>query len=126
MTFGRIATFVVQFSHILQQDKVSLSLGCHVDVYCVLPTLSKTSLRVRHTSAGITSEVNNNNNLFSTWIQVFWNVTPCSWMSVPDFSTKTAWPLKIKALPSFHTVVTARPPTQPHSPASLYHQLHRC
>ena len=89
MTFGRIATFVVQFSHILQQDKVSLSLGCHVDVYCVLPTLSKTSLRVRHTSAGITSEVNNN-NLFSTWIQVFWNVTPCSWMSVPDFSTKTA------------------------------------
>jgi hypothetical protein len=93
MTFGRIATFVVQFSHIFQQDRVLLSLGCHVDVCCVLPTLSKTSLSVRHTSARITSEVNNNsnnNNLFSMWIQVFWNVTPCSWMSVPDFSMKTA------------------------------------
>jgi len=88
MTPGRIATFVVHFAHIFQQDRVSLSLGCHVDVYCVLPTPSKTSLRVRHTSARITSEVNN--NLFSTWIQIFWNVTLCSWMSVPDFSTKTA------------------------------------
>jgi hypothetical protein len=29
--------------------------------------------------------------------------------------------LKIKALPSFHTVVTARPPTQPHIPAPLNH-----
>ena len=87
MTSGRIATFVVQFCHIFQQDRVSLSLGCHVVVYCVLPALRKTSLRVGHTRAIITSEVN---NLFSTWIQVFWNVTPCSWMSGPEFSTKTA------------------------------------
>ena len=50
-----------------------------------LSTLSKTSLSVRHTSVRITSEVNNN-NLFSTWIQVFWNVMQCSWMRVPDFT----------------------------------------
>ena len=123
MTSGRIMTFVVQFSHIFQQDRVSLSLSCHVDVYCALPTLSKTSLRGRHTRARITSEVN---KLFSTWIHVFWDVTPCSWMNVPDFSTKTACPLKKKAPPSFHTVVTARPPTQRYIPAPLNHQLHRC
>ena len=125
MTSGRIVTFIVQFSHTFQQDRLSLSLGCHVDVYCVVPTLSKTSLMVHDTSARITTEVNNN-NLFSTWILVFWNVTPCFWMSVPDFSTKTAWLLKIKALPSFHIVETARPPTQRHIPTPLNHHLHRC
>ena len=40
MTSGRIAAFVVQSSHKFQQDTVSLSLGCHVDIYCVLATLS--------------------------------------------------------------------------------------
>jgi hypothetical protein len=90
-------------------------------MFTVLSTPSKASLTVRHTSARITSEVNNNNNnMFSTWIQVFWNVTPCPWMSVPDFSTKTAWPLMIKALPSFHTVVTARPPTRAFRRVHLY------